>query len=332
MQLLWLLQPPQPALCPTSRATRPWSSQFCWRCFVERLGFASTFPSHLELQEARVLLKTWTKRFTKFLMSWNIGWVGEYLKLKKRPCKRNAGDTLTARCANFLMMNIGDTSTMGRLDWPTWRRWRNRVFPVQLHDVALLQSITWAEADDARNQCPAASHSGAIGMWVGWSSAVQWCHFDGADRRSDPRSSWDDLHRFGRDLKSVWRMYRDFWKVKWTENPMLICRAGFADSLIGFLVKIQSESLGTRLRRGEQHFTPLFTCLVCSTIACPIAYNHMAWKDFMSLQFNHMSSSCGIYGCYRRSFFAKIKRALPIKNKNEMVNFGVHLDAFRPLS
>jgi hypothetical protein len=124
--------------------------------------------------------------------------------------------------------------------------------------------------------------------------------------------------------------------VKWTENPMPICRAGFADSLIGYLVKIQSESesLGTRLRRGEQHFTPLFTCLVCSTNACPIAYNHMAWKDFMSSEFNHMSSSCGIYGCYRRRFYAKIKRALPIKNenKNEMVNFGGHLDALRPLS
>ena len=40
---------------------------------------------------------------------------------------------------------------------------------------------------------------------MGASAGGQQCHADGADRRSDPRGSWDDVHWFGRDLKSLER-------------------------------------------------------------------------------------------------------------------------------
>ena len=51
--------------------------------------------------------------------------------------------------------------------------------------------------------CPTGGRMGA-------SAGGQQRHADGADRRSDPRSSWDDLHRFGRGLKSLERCIEFF--------------------------------------------------------------------------------------------------------------------------
>ena len=44
-----------------------------------------------------------------------IKWVGEYMKERLKPCKRNVAVIWTVKCVKFLMTSIGVTSTMGHL-------------------------------------------------------------------------------------------------------------------------------------------------------------------------------------------------------------------------
>ena len=46
---------------------------------------------------------------------------------------------------------------------------------------------------------------------MGASAGGQQCHADGADQGQIREGSWDDVHRFGRDLKSLERCI-EFWK------------------------------------------------------------------------------------------------------------------------
>jgi hypothetical protein len=63
---------------------------------------------------------------------------------------------------------------------------------------------------------------------------------------------------------------------------------------------------------SEQHFTPWNIAWICSTNACLGSLACFGMERLHVMSLHYMSNSYVNYGCYRRRFCARIKRALPI--------------------